>query len=165
MPGMTDPHDALISFQEALLAGEIDLSRGAVDRDLYVHKDGPAPGEHRLSYVRLEGLTVTAFANFVRSPPINGQLCFQIGYAVPKAYRGRGLAKDIASAAITELQIGLGRNGIQTFHIEAVVGVENAASKRVAEQVISATGVAITDEQSGEPALQYVRKVVQPEPF
>lgn len=41
MPGMTDPTDALTSFQQVLLAGEIDLQRGSADRELYVHSDWP----------------------------------------------------------------------------------------------------------------------------
>lgn len=158
MPGMTDPTDALTSFQQALLAGEIDLQRGSADRDLYVHADRPN-GELRLSYVRLEGSTVIAFANFVWCDPIEGEPCFQIGYAVPLAFRGRGLARDAVTAAIAEMQIGLTRNGIATFHIEAIVGADNAASQRVAQQTISPTATTITDEVSGEPALQYVRKV------
>lgn len=106
----------------------------------------------------MEGSTVTAFANFVWCDPIEGEPCFQIGYAVPVAFRGRGLARDVVTAAIAEMQIGLTRNGVATFNIEAIVGANNPASQRVAQQTISPTATTITDEASDEPALQYVRK-------
>jgi hypothetical protein len=91
--------------------------------------------------------------------PIEGVPCFQIGYAVPKEYRGQGRAKGIVDAAIAELKHGLGRNKIHSFYVEAIVGTDNEASKHVAATTISATPVAVTDKYSGLPALQYVRKV------
>ncbi len=158
MPNMTDPTDALTSFQEVLLVGRIDLQRCVIDTELYVHVDRPN-GMPRLSYVRLEGKTVTTFVNFVSCDPIDGTPCFQIGYAVPERYRGQGRAKDTVSAAIAEMQAGLGRNGISNFYVEAIVGVDNLASRRVAEQAISPTASAITDEVSGQPALQFLREI------
>jgi hypothetical protein len=40
---MTDPFDALTSFQQALANGEIDLQAGELDPDLFVYVD---VGEH-----------------------------------------------------------------------------------------------------------------------
>ena len=54
---------------------------------------------------------------------------------------------------------GMARNGLKTFYVEAIVGMHNTASQRVAAKVISDKPVATTDAASGLPALQYLRKV------
>jgi len=155
---MTDPSSALHSFQKELLRGKIPLQRGAVNPDLYLHGDHPH-GTPRLTYVKLENSTVTAFVSFVLCDPIEGIPCFNIGYAIPEAYRNQGRAKEIIGMAISEMRHGLGRTGASAFYVEAIVGADNKPSQRVAEQAISATPVTITDEVSGLPALQYVRKI------
>ncbi|MGE8450358.1 MAG: hypothetical protein ACN6OP_06965 [Pseudomonadales bacterium] len=38
---MTDPTDSLKSFQEHFSLGVIDVQRGALDQDLFVHQDQP----------------------------------------------------------------------------------------------------------------------------
>jgi hypothetical protein len=156
---MTDPSTAMQSFQQVLLAGKIKLQRGALDPDLYVYADKPN-GEPRLTYVKLEGTTVTAFVEFIPCQHIEGTPCFGIGYAVPEAYRNQGRAKDAVSAAILEMQKGLGRHG--PFYVEALVAADNKSSQRVAEQAISDKPEAVTEHISGLPAFRYVRKVEQP---
>jgi hypothetical protein len=152
---MTDPFDALQSFQQALVDGEIDLQRGTIDPELFLHVDHPN-GQPRFTYVRLERQTVTAMVNFAISDPIKGVRCFQI--AVPEAYRSQGRAKSAVGAAIVELQHGLARNKISTFYVEAV-GINNEPSKRVAAATISTTAAEVTDQFSGLPALHYVRMI------
>lgn len=154
---MTDPLNALQSFQQELLHGRIQLQRGVLDRDLYVYTDKPN-GARRFTYVRLEGKVVTAFVEFVSWEPIEGIPCCAIGYAVPEAYRNQGRAKEAIRAAISEMQNGLGKH-ISVFYVEAIVGADNKPSQRVAEQVISNTPVAVTDKISGLPSFQYVRRV------
>jgi hypothetical protein len=156
---MTDPMDALVSFQQALLRGEIGLRAGELEPDLFVHVDHPAAGVSQFTYVRLDRQTVKAFANIVMTKPIDGVPCFQVGVAVPVPYRSKGYAKSIVAAAIAELKNGLSRNRIPSFYVEAVVSTDNEPSKRVAEAVISSNPTAITDEYSGLPALHYVRKI------
>ncbi len=112
----------------------------------------------RVGYVRLEGNTVRIFCNLVACDPIKGEPCFQIGYAVPEIYRRQGRARNDVSAAVRGMDVGLGGNGISTFYVEAVVGADNLAPRRVAETVISPTAAEITDALSREPALQYVRQ-------
>ena len=161
---MTDPSNALQSFQQALLNGEIQLKqlkRGVLDKNLYVYADKPN-GESRLTYARLEGRTVTAFVVVASCEPIEGKPCFNIGYAVPEAYRNQGRAKEAVRAAIAEMQQGFGRVGYSVIYVEAIVGADNKPSQRVAEQVISDTPVAVTDQISGLPAFQYVRRIEQP---
>lgn len=158
MPGMTDPSNALASFQEATRVNALALQRGALDRDLFAHLDHPN-GAMRLSYARFEGRVVTAFANFSSCDPVEGLPCFQAGVAVPVRYRGKGRAKDILQAAIREMAAGLGRNGVPAFYLEAIVHVDNHASRRVAEAVFSPEPTSVTDEFSGEPALQFLRRI------
>ena len=153
---MTDPHHALVSFQRAFKAGQIRLQKGDIDPDLYVHLDVPAPGVYRFSYVRLDNGVVRAFATLVRVEPIEGLPCFQVGYAVPERFRGRGRATDVLSSAIAELQNGMARNGHKRIAIEAIVGIDNPASMKVAERVLGGAPKEVTDEFSGKPALQYV---------
>lgn len=153
---MTDPSDAMQSFQHELLRGTIRPQRGVLDPDLYVYRDNPN-GEKRLTYVRLEGKTVTAFVEVIPCEPIEGTPCFAIAYAVPEAYRNQGRAKEAVKAAISELQHGLARLG--AFYVEAIVGADNKSSQHVAERVISNTAIATTEHISGLPAFRYVRKV------
>jgi hypothetical protein len=96
---MTDPFSALQSFQEMLLRGRLQLQRGVLDRDLYLLVDNPN-GETSLTYVRLDGNTVTAFVEFVVCHPIAGKPCVNVGYAVPEAHRNQGRATEILRAAI-----------------------------------------------------------------
>jgi hypothetical protein len=155
---MTDPSDALTSFQQALRDGLIEVHAGTIDPELYVHLDHPN-GTPRFTYGRHKGDVITALVVLAMCEPIDGVPCFQIGYAVPEDYRSQGRAKSIVDAAIAELKHGLGRNKIDSFYVEAIVGVDNEASKRVATTTISTTPVAVTDKYSGLPALQYLRKV------
>jgi hypothetical protein len=91
--------------------------------------------------------------------PIEGIPCFQLGCAVPAAYRGQGRAKNIVDAAIIEMKNGLARNKISAFYVEAIVGAHNTASQHVAAATISTTPKEVTDQFSGLPALQYLRKI------
>jgi hypothetical protein len=158
---MTDPSNALQSLQEALLRGAIKLERGVLDRDLYTHFDTPNGG-FRATYVRLQGRTATAFVEFVPCDPIDGKRCFNIGYAVPEAYRNQGRAKGVVRAAIDEMRHDWVQYGHSVFYVEAIVGADNKPPQRVAEQVISDTPVAVTDQVSGLPAFRYVRKIEHP---
>ncbi|MCF8534118.1 MAG: GNAT N-acetyltransferase [Reyranella sp.] len=153
---MTDPAVALASFQQALNRGQIRLQRGALDPNLYVYQDVNGT---RLTYVRLEGRTVTALAMFVNVEPIDGVPCFQTGYAVPEKFRKQGRAQEIIEAAIAELQKGLARNNVPKFCVEAIIAADNEASKRVAEKVLSTSSKATTDEMSGTAAIQYLRNI------
>ena len=159
MPAMINPMDGMVSFQQALLDGEIDVVDGSIDTKVAVYMDRPQ-GQMRLTYVRLSpSKIVQAMAIFAPVEPIERLPTFQVGYAVPPEYRGKGLAKAIVESGIAELKNGFGRNGIKTFWVEAVVGADNLVSQRVAEAVISKLGKPTTDTHSGVAALQYTRKV------
>jgi predicted acetyltransferase len=154
---MTDPANALQSFQQFILTGKIRLEPGRLDKNLNSYVD-EVDGTTRFTLVRLEGKTVTAFVVFARDGTIEGKPCFAIGYAVPEAYRNQGRAKEIIKAAIAEMQ-GAFRRLYPEFFVVAIVGADNKPSQRVAEQVISDTRVAVTDQVSGLPAFQYLRRI------
>lgn len=159
MPQLTDPLNALLSFQRALRNRSVRPMPGELDSTVLVFRDEPN-GELRLTYARLEGDKVAALVNFTPADPIEQEVpCFGIGYAVHQDYRRQGRAKSLVEAAIAELRNGLGRNGIHAFHIEAVVGVDNIASQRVAEQTLTPESKPGTDQFSSVPILQFVRKV------
>jgi hypothetical protein len=159
MPNMTDPMVALVSFQQALLDGEIKLRPGELDPDIFVYADKPTPEVSRISYVRLDGRTVKAFVNAISAGFVEGLPCFQLGVAVPEQYRNKGYAKSTLASAIAELKNGLTRNRIPSFYVEGIVSVDNEPSKRASAATISSSPTAITDEDSGLPALQYRRKI------
>ncbi|MBH3370906.1 N-acetyltransferase [Pseudomonas carnis] len=154
---IADPMDALVSLQREVRRGmatnPTELSPG-----VRVVLDQPN-GVIRYTYARIEHGRVKSIAIFVRHEPINGVPCFNLGYAVPEAYRNHGWAGMIIEQGIQELRRGLGRHGAKSFYVEAVVGRDNLASQRVASKIISESPVAGTDSESGEPVLQYTRLV------
>ena len=152
---MTDPTNALVSFQEALSAGKLRLERGRVDPNVYLHVD-QAQGQPRFTYVQLEGQIVTAFVSFVINGTIEGHPNLAAGYAVPEPFRNQGRAKATLAAGIAEMQNGF--RGHPPFYIEAVVSEKNVASLKVAEAVLGGEAERIMDSHSGEPAARYARK-------
>jgi RimJ/RimL family protein N-acetyltransferase len=157
---MTDPSDGMKSFQKELRRGGIASQVTKTDPNLFVHLDAPnGPSEIRFTYVRLKGKTVTAMVIFAAQPPEDGKPYFAVGYAVPKRFQKQGRAKDILVAALADMQAGLFRNGFPEFYIEAIVGADNVASRKIAEQVISDEPEAITEGLSGLPGFKYVRRI------
>jgi len=85
---IANPMDALVSLQRDVRRGmptqPCDLSPG-----IRVILDQPN-GVIRYTYARIEHGRVKAIALFVHHELIDGVPCFNLGYAVPEAYRGRG---------------------------------------------------------------------------
>jgi len=157
---MTDPSDGMKSFQKELRRGGIAIQIAKTDPNLFVHLDAPSgPRELRYTYVRLKAKTVTAMVMFVAQRPEEEKPYFAVGYAVPKKFQKQGRAKDVLVAALADMQAGLARNGIPEFYIEAIVGADNVASRKIAEQVISDEPEAVTEGLSGLPAFKYVRRI------
>lgn len=78
---------------------------------------------------------------------------------MPEAYRCRGWATEILHQGLDELTHGLVRHGAKQFYVEAVVGISNLASIRVATKFLSDSPIPTTDSASGEPALAFTRLV------
>ena len=157
MSAMTDPMDALVGFKAAYTT--LKLQAAALERDLFVHLDEPAPEVLRYTYARVVGGVVEAIALFVVVDLYEGLPCLQTGYAVDHAFRRQGRAKAVLSASIAELAHGFSRTPVEEFWVEALVGTDNEASQAVARAVLGSEGTACTDEQSGQPAIAYFRKV------
>lgn len=155
---LPDVEGALESFQKALAANAIAVQRCDLDRDMVVHMDRPN-GEIRLSYARMAGHTVVAIVQFIPCDPVEGEPCFNVGWAVAEAYRGQGRAHGVVSAAIKEMQNGFNRAGRNAFWVEAIVGEDNIASQRLAEKLLSAPVQKAIDSYSGDPIVQYLRRI------
>lgn len=155
---LPDVTAALKSFQQALDMNGIAVQRGDLDRDMLVHMDRPN-GETRLSYARMAGRTVVALVQFIPCDPVEGEPCFNVGWAVAEAHRGQGKAYGAVIAAIKEMQNGFSRAGMKAFWIEAIVGEENVTSQRLAEKVLSKPVEKAPDSYSGDPIVQYLRRI------
>jgi len=153
---MVDPMDALAKLQEAVEGGWVELRPGEIYTDLGVWLDKPE-GKTRLTYAKVTGRRVDAIALFCLNGKIQGVPCFQTGYAVVESEREKGFASDLVSKGIQEMRIGFGKRGAKAFYVEAVVGLTNIASNKLASRILSSAPETITDEFSGEPALRYVK--------
>ena len=153
---MVDPMDALVKLQKAIGSGVVRMNACDLYPNLGVWMDEPA-GKTRFTYAKIIGSKVEAIAMFVHDGYIEHVPCFQVGYAVVETMRQQGVASDLVSKAVEEMRNGLGRNGAKSFYLEAVVGVTNLASTKLASRLLSDTSQAITDEYSGEPALRYLK--------
>lgn len=154
---IADPLEALVSLQREVRRG---MPTHATEQHpaVRVVLDHPN-GTVRYTYARIEHGRVKSIALFVHHEPINGIPCFNLGYAVPEAYRNKGWASEIVEQGIQELRKGLGRHGVKAFYVEAVIAQQNLPSQRVATKVISDNPTEGTDSESGEPVFAYTRLV------
>jgi hypothetical protein len=155
---LPDSESALKSFQAALDTGEICVAAGELEPSIRLHADRPG-GEIRLTFVRLEGRRVTSMVQIMPGRPYEDEPCFDVSWAVPHDLRGRGLAGTTLVAAVKELRHRVLHHGMTAFWIEAVVDVDNVASQRVAEKIVSTAGGRDNDDEAGVPILQYFRRV------
>jgi hypothetical protein len=155
---MTDPMDALNGLQTALNAGTVQLRACDLHPDLKVLLDHPN-GKPRFTYALVDDHTVQAISLFVLIEPYKGLPCFQVGYAVLEALRGKGTGSRVFKQSIAELANGLRRTPMKDFYLEAVVATGNDASNAIARRHISESPIACTDEVSNEQALQYFRRI------
>jgi hypothetical protein len=155
---LPDIEFALKSFQHALDKKEIALTKCAVDSELFLHVDKPN-GEMRFTYVRLTGKRVSAMTQVVRCAPYEGEPCFNVAWAVPMEFRGVGRAVEVFKAALDEMSHGFHKAGMSAFWVEAIVGIDNKTSQRVAAKAITSDAVETTDDFAGVPVYQYLRRV------
>lgn len=154
---LPDIESALHSFQSALDDGRIEVSPGELEPDVRVLVD-VADGSPRFTFVKLDGARVTAMVQFMAAEPYEGQPCFGVSWAVPVELRGQGRAGAMLLAAVREFRHQVSSR-LPVFWIEAVVGVENLASQRVAQKVISAESSRSIDDEAGVPIFQYFRRI------
>ncbi|WP_162997446.1 MULTISPECIES: GNAT family N-acetyltransferase [Serratia] len=154
---ITDPHDGLLSLQQALDLNLVHPDRCKLHPEMSVIYDTPE-GNWRLTYAFIEDGKVKASAVFVISDDLNGIKCFGIGYSVAESFRRMGLATELVEKAIKELQYGL-KDRISTFYVEALIGESNIASRKVAEKTLTSSGEPFTEGISGLPAFRYVKLI------
>lgn len=162
MPSLVDPHIGFVSYQEALLDGSISPTPCESHPELFVMRDEPEPesGVQRLTYAFNSGKVSKAYAVYIQANPLDGKPCFGIGYATADPFRNQGLATEIVIASMRELKQGLSRHLRKPgFYVEAIVGIDNHASQKVAARTLSDSPHSITDDESGLPALHYVKLV------
>lgn len=158
MPTLVNPMDSFKSFEPALKRGELEIERGRVDPSLIVHMDEPQ-GTVRITYARMHGDSVVGIAIITPAEFENGLPVYQIGYAVPQHLRKRGIAKELVQAAIDEFTSFVERGGVVHFYMEAMVGVKNIGSQKVAAHVIGGEPRETKDENSGEAIIQYITEI------
>lgn len=156
---MTDPMPALLSYVDAFNDGRIEAQACPGQRSLFVTQD-QANGSLRLTYARIVEGRVQGIAMYCIVDPVDGIPCLQTGYAVVEYYQNQGVGAALVRDSLAELQPNLHRVGISAFYVEAVVGMDNEPSNRIACSILTDSPQQITDQFSGEPALQYLRKFV-----
>lgn len=160
MPQLTDPMTALESLEPAIRRGAVTMQPCDVHEDLQVLLDRPDGVNVRITYAKInQDGAVEGIAILTPVEPIEGVATFGLGYAVAERFRGRGVASDIVTKAIDEFRIGMARNGLTEFYVEAIVGVNNAPSNAVARKLLSDNPKEGTDSISGEPILAYVKLI------
>jgi len=157
---MTAPLDAihgLAARQVALLKGELHLRAAQSHPSLHACTRSGVAGPVLCYILVEEGTIVTAMVNFRPRETIDELPAFNIELAVPEDRRRLGRGQEAVDAALLELRHELGRAGVFDFRVEAIVEMDNAASRRIAENSISELATATTDPYSGRPAFRYLR--------
>lgn len=155
---MTNPENALNGLQGVLNKGFNEMSPGVIHSEISVIFDAPQ-GVSRFSYAKIVNGQVEALSIFALVDPLEGIPCFNLGYAVPEILRNKGLGTEIVSKGIRELRAGLAKNGLKQFYLEAVIGLTNLPSQKIAKKVISPNREEIIDSISKEPAFVYRRLI------
>lgn len=160
MSTIVDPHVGLISYQQALRDGSIRPVRCGSHPELFVMHDEPKQGVQRLTYAFNVGDVAKAYAVYIRADFLEGKPCFGVGYATAEQFRNQGLATEIVKASMEELRRGMERHLREPgFYVEAIVGLDNLASQKVAARSLSDTPESTIDRVSGKPALHYIKLV------
>lgn len=159
MGKMTDPTNTLVALQEAINMRAFQMERGRIHNDIAVYLDAPTQGTQRITYAKVTNMgEVKAIAVFVNTEPHDGLPCFQIGYAVAARFYRQGFGTEIVRKSIAEMVNGF-RDVMPSFFVEAIVGLDNSASLKIAGKQISRTPIEVSDEVSGQPAMQFLRRI------
>ena len=154
---MVDTAATLLKFQSALQSGGIEPSKCQMFSELSILRD-EADGKPRYTYALIVDEVAQAITIFVLVAPIEQTPCFHLGYAVDPSFRGRGIGGHILDISLKELEQGLRRHASAAYCIEAVVGIENHASNRLAHRHISSNPTKIVCDYSGEDAFRYIKR-------
>lgn len=155
---MTDPMDALKELQKAIDAQLVQMNPCELNPHLQVLLDHPN-GTPRFTYAQIDHGKVQATVLAVGADFVEDIPCFQIGYAVAPQYRSKGVGQQILQQALAEFKNGMSRTQLTEFYVEAIVSTDNLPSNKIASSLISQSPTPCTDEDTNEPALQYLCKV------
>lgn len=154
---MANPIDGLKNLQFALNQG-LSLKTCELYPELNMIFDRPN-GCDRLTYALIESGIIKSFTTLILAQPLQTKPCFNIGYATAKSFQSTGLASEVVEKSICELKNGFQRYNIKEFYIEAVISLDNIASLKVANKIISNERTTIIDSLSGEKVYYYKRLV------
>lgn len=155
---MTDPMTSFRSFQSAFVEGLISPQECRLGQNLYMLQDD-ANGSLRMTYAKILNRKVIAAVSFVLVEPLNGTPCFACGYSVDPEHRNQGVGTALMEESIAEITRGFGQHVDGQFYIEAVVGVENLPSNKIARKILEDVENQVVDQVSGEDAFRYVRLI------
>ena len=156
MPAMTDPMIGLKSMQDCLdNKTPLRFVECFMHQHIRLHFDQHGE-EVRLTYAMIDGEVVKGICVYCPCDPIRGIPCLQVGYAIAEEFRMQGLGTMILKDSLDEVARGFKGRG-PSLYIEAVVGVKNIGSQKIAANVLSADPQAGVDSISGEQALTYQR--------
>ena len=149
---------ALLHFQQALNEG-LSIDPHQLNEDYLVMYDEPNGGK-RHSYAKIINGEVQALAIFGLEEPINGIVCYNVGYAVHMNHRGRGLAVEAVNIGLDKLRNELSLAGVKSFYLEAVIDVVNSHSILVAKKLFSKNGILINERDTGTLSLHFKKLII-----
>lgn len=150
---MVNPMDGLLELQKAMDNG-FKLTSCTIYTELLVIVDNPE-NKLRFTYVNVIDKKIIAYCVYVVTDPIDSVLCLNIGYAVPNKCQSQGLGAEIIQKSIGELKHTIKGQGINEFYIEALTGIDNIVSQKLAKKYVSTKFDKVTDSYSRQPAYHY----------
>lgn len=151
-----NPASALVGFEAAVNAGQIQPRASGLFADLVIYFD-EAEGTPRRTYALRQGQAIRAVAVYFLEKNVAGYPCFDLGYAVAEAHRNQGLAHLIVEQSLAQLRHEI-RGQIEVFFVEAIVPSDNPASQKVAARALTEFSREIIDAESGASSVQYLQR-------
>lgn len=155
------------------MVNTMQLFENAVRQGLALHKcpgrsnlvvTHDRPNEHdRFTYARVNQLTspsdleLLGIAVFACTADEFGKVTFSVGYAVKEQYRRNGIGSALLQESIEELAAGVRKQGYKGIVVDIAADIDNIASQRLANKVLSVPGVLAIDDQTGKPIIVFKR--------
>jgi len=150
---MANPIEILNSLQQAL-NDKVSFEFIELESNYKFAYDEPNGGR-RFSFAKIVNNEVQAIAIFGLEEPLDGLICYSVGYAVGEKYRGRGLALEAIKFSLEKLILALKSEGIDKFYLEAMIDKGNIPSINVAKKLFHSLGSPSFDGESGTPSFHF----------
>lgn len=154
---MADPIIILKSLQQALNDG-MPLEQSEIEADYKFFYDEPNGGR-RFSFAKIINREAQSLAIFGLENPLNGLICYNVGYAVNERHRGHGLALEAVNFGLERLKTTLKSEGVSQFYLEAIIDKNNLHSINITNKLFLSPGVPTIDGESGTPSLHFKRLI------